>query len=78
MRALAARLGAAGIETVVRDSEAQVLWSKLVRLNALACATGASGRLLGAIRDDPAWQKVGHPGTHNAHPLSAAAGACWG
>ncbi len=29
------------------------------------------------FRDDPAWNKVGHPGTHNAHPLSAAAGlAC--
>jgi glutamate-1-semialdehyde 2,1-aminomutase len=29
------------------------------------------------FRDDPAWRKVGHPGTHNAHPLSAAAGlAC--
>jgi glutamate-1-semialdehyde 2,1-aminomutase len=29
------------------------------------------------FRDDPGWHKVGHPGTHNAHPLSAAAGlAC--
>jgi glutamate-1-semialdehyde 2,1-aminomutase len=29
------------------------------------------------FRDDPAWRKVNHPGTHNAHPVSAAAGlAC--
>lgn len=29
------------------------------------------------FRDDPAWRKVSHPGTHNAHPVSAAAGlAC--
>jgi glutamate-1-semialdehyde 2,1-aminomutase len=29
------------------------------------------------FRDDPAWRKVKHPGTHNAHPVSAAAGlAC--
>jgi glutamate-1-semialdehyde 2,1-aminomutase len=26
------------------------------------------------FRDDPAWRKVDHPGTHNAHPVSAAAG----
>ncbi len=29
------------------------------------------------FRDDPGWRKVSHPGTHNAHPVSAAAGvAC--
>ncbi len=29
------------------------------------------------FRDDPGWHKVSHPGTHNAHPVSAAAGlAC--
>ncbi len=35
---------------------------------------GRSGLLdhLGAVRDDP--RRVTHPGTHNAHPLSAAAG----
>jgi glutamate-1-semialdehyde 2,1-aminomutase len=26
------------------------------------------------FRDDPGWRKVKHPGTHNAHPVSAAAG----
>jgi 2-dehydropantoate 2-reductase len=33
--------------------EAQVMWSKLVRLNALACTTSAFDRLLGEIRDTP-------------------------
>ena len=33
--------------------EAQVMWSKLVRLNALACTTSAFDRLLGEIRSTP-------------------------
>ncbi len=53
MLALAARLEAAGIPSRVRDSEPQVLWSKLVRLNALACTTSAFDKLLGEIRDTP-------------------------
>jgi len=35
------------------SSEAQVLWSKLVRLNALACTTSAFDLLLGPIRSTP-------------------------
>jgi 2-dehydropantoate 2-reductase len=34
-------------------SEAQVMWSKLVRLNALACTTSAYDKLLGEIRSTP-------------------------
>jgi 2-dehydropantoate 2-reductase len=34
-------------------SEPQVMWSKLVRLNALACTTSAYGKLLGEIRSTP-------------------------
>ena len=34
-------------------SEAQVMWSKLVRLNALACTTSAYDKLLGEIRRTP-------------------------
>ena len=47
---LAATLTAAEIPAQVGDSEAQVLWGKLVRLNALACTTSASDRLLGEVR----------------------------
>jgi 2-dehydropantoate 2-reductase len=56
VRSLAAHLNEAGIDTAVSGSEPQILWSKLVRLNALACTTSASGLLLGAIRDDPMWR----------------------
>lgn len=59
MRALAAALSRAGVDArgehpIAADSEAQVMWSKLVRLNALACTTSAYDKLLGEIRDDPA------------------------
>jgi len=44
----------AGVPARVLDSEAQVMWSKLVRLNALACTTSAYDRLLGEILATPA------------------------
>jgi 2-dehydropantoate 2-reductase len=53
MRALAQALTGAGVPARVLDSEAQVLWSKLVRLNALACTTSAYDKLLGEIRSTP-------------------------
>jgi 2-dehydropantoate 2-reductase len=53
---LAEILVGAGVPAQILDSEAQVMWSKLVRLNALACTTSASGMLLGAIRSDPVWR----------------------
>jgi 2-dehydropantoate 2-reductase len=52
--AVAAALTAAGIRADVLDSEAEVAWSKLVRLNALALTTTAFDATLGEIRDDPA------------------------
>ncbi|MGO9489521.1 MAG: ketopantoate reductase family protein [Solirubrobacteraceae bacterium] len=54
MRRLAEALVAAGVPAEVLDSEAQVMWSKLVRLNALACTTSAYDKLLGEIRSTPA------------------------
>ena len=53
MQALAGALSDAGVPVRVLDSEAQVMWSKLVRLNALACTTSAYDRLLGEIRSTP-------------------------
>jgi 2-dehydropantoate 2-reductase len=53
LEALAARLEAAGVPAVVGGSEAKVLWSKLVRLNALALATSAFDLPLGPIRSTP-------------------------
>ena len=54
MRALEAALAQAEVPVRVLDSEAQVMWSKLVRLNALACTTSAYDKLLGEIRSTPA------------------------
>lgn len=53
---LAQLLGAAGIPTQIGAGEAQVLWSKLVRLNALAGTTSAADAPMGEIRDDPSWR----------------------
>jgi 2-dehydropantoate 2-reductase len=46
-------LTAAGVPVELLDSEPNVLWGKLVRLNALACTTTAFDLPLGPIRDDP-------------------------
>jgi 2-dehydropantoate 2-reductase len=54
MEQLARALTDAGVSARVLDSEAQVMWSKLVRLNALACTTSAYDKLLGEIRSTPA------------------------
>jgi 2-dehydropantoate 2-reductase len=54
MQALADALSQAGVSARVSDSEANVMWSKLVRLNALACTTSAYDVLLGEIRSTPA------------------------
>jgi len=53
METLARLLKDAGVSVRVRESEAQVMWSKLVRLNALACTTSAFDKLLGEIRSTP-------------------------
>jgi 2-dehydropantoate 2-reductase len=55
---LQAILEPAGIPCRIGVGEAQILWSKLVRLCALACTTSASGRRLGFIRSDPEWRPV--------------------
>ena len=55
-REFAPILERAKIPAQVLDSEAQVMWGKLVRLNALALTTSATDRLLGFIRTDPEWR----------------------
>jgi 2-dehydropantoate 2-reductase len=54
--ALAQTLSRAGVPVEIGSGEAQVLWSKLVRLNSLACTTSASDRPIGFIRTDPEWR----------------------
>jgi 2-dehydropantoate 2-reductase len=53
---LAEALRGADIPAEIGPSEAQILWSKLVRLNALACTTSACDRPIGFIRTDPQWR----------------------
>jgi 2-dehydropantoate 2-reductase len=52
MAELAATLEVAGVPARIVGSEAQVMWSKLVRLNALACTTSAWDLSVGAILAD--------------------------
>jgi 2-dehydropantoate 2-reductase len=49
-------LRTAEIPAKVLDREADVLWSKLVRLNALACTTAAADMTIGAARTHPLWR----------------------
>lgn len=53
MERLVGVLSDSGIPARVGESEPQVMWSKLVRLNALACTTSAYDKLLGEIRSEP-------------------------
>ena len=50
-------MNAAEVPSALGSSEAQVLWSKLVRLNALACTTSAYDLPIGPIRSDPAMRE---------------------
>ncbi|HZO36488.1 MAG TPA: 2-dehydropantoate 2-reductase [Solirubrobacteraceae bacterium] len=53
VQAAAHLLRGAELPTKVGDSEADVMWGKLVRINALACTTTAFDATLGAIRAHP-------------------------
>jgi 2-dehydropantoate 2-reductase len=54
---LAAQFRGAAIPVRIEASEAHVLWSKLVRLVALACTTSAADRSIGFIRSDAGWRR---------------------
>jgi 2-dehydropantoate 2-reductase len=58
LETLAAALERAEVPAVVSGNEAQVLWSKLVRLNALACTTSACDCQIGFIRSDSDWREA--------------------
>lgn len=56
VEAFAHVLRAAEVPAAVRGAEADVLWSKLARLAALALTTAASGSPIGAVRSHPRWR----------------------
>jgi 2-dehydropantoate 2-reductase len=58
INALAQALLNADVPVLTGPSEAQVLWSKLVRLNALASTTSAIDRSIGFIRADSEWRET--------------------
>ncbi len=47
-----------GIKIEVSDSEPEVLWEKLIFLNALACTTAASNKPIGWVRNNIKWRKA--------------------
>jgi 2-dehydropantoate 2-reductase len=75
MQRLAQTIADAGVPARVLDSEAQVMWSKLVRLNALACTTSAYDKLLGEIRSTPALRADLEAAIKEASAVGRAEGA---
>jgi 2-dehydropantoate 2-reductase len=75
VQALAQRLSEIGVPARVLDSEADVMWSKLVRLNALACTTSAYDTLLGEIRSTPRLRADLHGAIEEACAVGRAEGA---
>ncbi|RLG57581.1 MAG: ketopantoate reductase family protein, partial [Hadesarchaea archaeon] len=71
---IAKMLSNAGIEAKVLKSEAAVLWEKLVRLNAIACTTSASGHPLGFVKSDPWWRKQLEGCVHEGAAVATAEG----
>lgn len=49
---------AAGISCEVAEKEADVIWEKLVRLNAITCAIAASNKPLGFVRSNKKWRVI--------------------
>jgi 2-dehydropantoate 2-reductase len=72
---LAAALERAEVPATVGASEAQILWSKLVRLVALACTTSAADRPIGFIRSDPEWRRTLEGCVNESAAVARAEGA---
>jgi 2-dehydropantoate 2-reductase len=75
LEALAATLEHAGIPATIGASESQILWSKLVRLNPLACTTSVADRPIGFIRSDPEWRETLNACIREAAAVANADGA---
>ncbi len=75
LEAVRAAFEGAQIPARIVPSEAEVLWTKLVRLNALACTTSASDRPLGFIRSHPQWRAALEACIEEATAVANAEGA---
>jgi 2-dehydropantoate 2-reductase len=74
-QAAAHLLRAAEIPTKVNYSEADVMWRKLVRLNALALVTTAYGEPIGAVRSHPRHRLALEGAVQEAAAVAQAEGA---
>jgi 2-dehydropantoate 2-reductase len=74
-QAAAHLLRAAEIPTKVNPSEADVMWRKLVRLNALALVTTAYGEPIGAVRAHPRHRLALQGAVEEAAAVAKAEGA---
>lgn len=72
---VARMLNGAGIVAKVLDKEADVIWGKLTRLSALACATAASGLPIGEVRSIPEWRRLLDGCLRESAAVAAAEGA---
>lgn len=54
---IAGMLKSAGLSVSILDREAEVIWRKLVRLNAIATTTAVAQKPVGFVRSDPEWRK---------------------
>jgi 2-dehydropantoate 2-reductase len=72
---LAAELERAQVPATVSGNEAQILWSKLVRLNALALTTSAADEPIGFIRTDAEWRSALQACIEEASAVARADGA---
>jgi 2-dehydropantoate 2-reductase len=72
---LAAAFERAEVPARVLDTEAEVLWGKLVRLNAIASSTSAYDLPFGAIRDDPEKYAEAEAAVREAVAVARAEGA---
>jgi 2-dehydropantoate 2-reductase len=75
LKAFAKTLENAGVPAEIGPSETQILWAKLVRLNAIACTTSASDRPIGFVRSDPEWRETLQACIDEAAAVANAEGA---
>jgi len=75
LRPLVDQLASAGIAMMVSSSEIQVLWSKIVFLNALSLTSALSNMPVGWIRKEPAWRARLQSALEEGASVAQAAGA---
>ena len=68
-------LRAAEVPAKVLEREADVLWGKLVRLNALAATTAAAGAPIGVVRTHPRWRVLLEGAVDETAAVAQAEGA---